>query len=128
MQVEPRQYLGPRGVHRVMENKDGLHLQSYFWPAAEAKAVVLFVHGHGAHLMFEILNQTVGARHGFVQAVQHWGTAGLPACLGCAGCSRACWLGAAGGLAGCKGALPACPSAPPTATVLNGGCLQFPFT
>ena len=57
--MEPAQYLGPRGVHRVMENKDGLHLQSYFWPAAEAKAVVLFVHGHGAHLMFEILTQTV---------------------------------------------------------------------
>lgn len=56
--AEPAQYLGPLGVHRVMENKDGLHLQSYFWPAADAKAVVLFVHGHGAHLMFEILKQT----------------------------------------------------------------------
>ena len=59
LQAEPAQYLGPHGVHRVMENKDGLHLQSYFWPAADAKAVVLFVHGHGAHLMFEILKQTV---------------------------------------------------------------------
>jgi alpha-beta hydrolase superfamily lysophospholipase len=42
-----------------MKNKDGLALQTYFWPAADAKAVVLFVHGHGAHLMFEILRQTV---------------------------------------------------------------------
>lgn len=57
-EVAAEQFLGPAGQHRVMKNKDGLALQTYFWPAADAKAVVLFVHGHGAHLMFEILRQT----------------------------------------------------------------------
>ncbi len=33
--------------------------QSYFWPAAQPKAVLVFCHGHGAHLMFEVLKQTV---------------------------------------------------------------------
>jgi alpha-beta hydrolase superfamily lysophospholipase len=59
MQLEPEVFLGSRGQHRVMVNKDGLRLQSYFWPAEDAKAVIIFVHGHGAHLMFEILKQTV---------------------------------------------------------------------
>ena len=59
-QVSPSQYLGPRGVHREMTNKDGLRLQSYWWPAEQPKAAVLFCHGHGAHLMFEVLKQTVG--------------------------------------------------------------------
>lgn len=65
-QVEAELYLGPHGQRHEMMNKDGLRLQTYFWPAApsSAKAIVLFCHGHGAHLMFEICKATVriGAR------------------------------------------------------------------
>ena len=59
LQVDPEQFLGPLGVLRQRRNRDGLRLHSYFWPAADAKAVVVFVHGHGAHILFELLRQTV---------------------------------------------------------------------
>lgn len=60
-QVEPETYLGPRGQHRELVNRDGLRLQTYFWPAAAPRAVLLFCHGHGAHLHFEVLKAQVGA-------------------------------------------------------------------
>ena len=61
-EVPPAMYLGPHGVRHVMRNRDGLALQAYFWPAPSPKAVLVFCHGHGAHVMFEVLRQTV--RHG----------------------------------------------------------------
>jgi hypothetical protein len=48
--------LGPRGVRSTLVNDQGLLLTSYFWPAdGEAKGVVLFVHGHGAYMLEEVL-------------------------------------------------------------------------
>ena len=40
----------PHGAHSSPALR--LRLQSYFWPAAQPKAVLVFCHGHGAHLMF----------------------------------------------------------------------------
>lgn len=51
-----RDQLGPRGYGEYFENKDGLMVCSYFWPAAEPKAVVLLCHGHGSHTQFEWLH------------------------------------------------------------------------
>lgn len=54
--VDPSVYMGPRGHQKDLVNRKGLKLRSYFWPAEkDAKAVLLFVHGHGAHLHFELL-------------------------------------------------------------------------
>jgi len=53
--VAPEVYLGPRGVQRTLINKQGLKLNAYFWPAENSKCVLLFVHGHGAHMQFELL-------------------------------------------------------------------------
>lgn len=53
--VDPTIYLGSRGQERHIVNRQGLKLRGYFWPAENAKAVLIFVHGHGAHLHFELL-------------------------------------------------------------------------
>ncbi|KAL4858716.1 Protein Hikeshi [Chlorella vulgaris] len=90
-EVPAEQFLGPAGQHRVMKNKDGLALQTYFWPAADAKAVVLFVHGHGAHLMFEILRQTsLGQPMQYGGSwVEQWNKRGISVCgLDLQGCGR----------------------------------------
>lgn len=36
----------------------GLELRTYFWPARDAKAVVLLAHGHGSYLLHEFLKPT----------------------------------------------------------------------
>jgi hypothetical protein len=48
--------LGPHGRRSNLINRQGLRLTTYFWPAiGEAKGVVLFVHGHAAYLMEQLL-------------------------------------------------------------------------
>ncbi|KAI7841419.1 hypothetical protein COHA_004814 [Chlorella ohadii] len=81
-QVTPQFYLGKHGAHRVMRNKDGLALQSYFWPAAQPKAVLVFCHGHGAHLMFEVLKQTnLGEPQTYEGSwAQQWNARGISLC------------------------------------------------
>lgn len=48
-------YFGARGFEDIMINAQGLKLRRYFWPAENAKSVMCFVHGHGAHAFFELL-------------------------------------------------------------------------
>lgn len=58
--------LGPRGVESMFVNRQGLKLATYFWPAdnpGTTKAVVLGVHGHGAHLQNEYLKRQVSTQH-----------------------------------------------------------------
>ena len=57
--ADPRLLFGSAGVEQEVVNKKGLRLAAYFWPAAEPKAVLLFVHGHGGHLLFEVLKGAV---------------------------------------------------------------------
>ena len=57
--LDPAVYLGPAGVQATMVNKQGLKLKTYSWPAKDPKCVLLFVHGHGAYLHFEVLRGTV---------------------------------------------------------------------
>ncbi|KAL4445371.1 hypothetical protein ABPG77_011196 [Micractinium sp. CCAP 211/92] len=90
-QVKPSVYLGPRGVHRTLVNRDGLHLQSYFWPAEEAKAMLVFCHGHGSHIMFEILKQTnLGEPMAYEGSwAQLWNQRGISVCgIDLQGCGR----------------------------------------
>lgn len=48
--------LGPHGKRSNLINRQGLRLTSYFWPAVgEAKGVLLYVHGHAAYLMEQLL-------------------------------------------------------------------------
>ena len=57
-----QQQLGPRGVETFFVNKQGLKIASYFWPSEapkNTKAVVLAVHGHGAHIQNEYLRRQV---------------------------------------------------------------------
>lgn len=58
--VDPAVYLGPRGVELQLRNSKGLRLQSYLFPAKNAKAVLIFVHGHGSHALFELEPVEVG--------------------------------------------------------------------
>ena len=54
--------LGPQGVESMFVNQQGLKIATYFWPAdkpSSTKAVVLGVHGHGAHLQNEYLKRQV---------------------------------------------------------------------
>lgn len=53
--VDPSFYLGPKGVEDSMTNAQGLKLRRYIWPAQNPKSVLVFVHGHGAHIFFELL-------------------------------------------------------------------------
>ena len=53
--LDPSYYLGPRGREDFMVNAQGLKLKRYLWPAENAKSVLCFVHGHGAHMFFELL-------------------------------------------------------------------------
>ena len=53
--VDPARLLGVAGFRDQLVNKQGLVLQSYFWPAPEPRAVLLYVHGHGGHMLFEML-------------------------------------------------------------------------
>jgi acylglycerol lipase len=55
--------MGPHGGHTgvLVTKRHHLKLKSYFWPSAKgvkARGTLLFVHGHGAHLRFEVLAVT----------------------------------------------------------------------
>lgn len=50
--------MGSRGSQQLLVNKQGLRLKTYCWPAEQAKCVLLFVHGHGAHLQYELLKSS----------------------------------------------------------------------
>lgn len=50
--------LGPAGFFNWYENRQGLMLGTYFWPVEKPRAVVLLLHGHGAHLTFAYLKPT----------------------------------------------------------------------
>ena len=57
-----QQQLGPRGSESFFVNKQGLKIATYFWPSEAAnnpKAVVIAVHGHGAHSQNEWLKRQV---------------------------------------------------------------------
>ena len=57
-----QQQLGSRGVESFFVNKQGLKIATYFWPSEvpnNTKAVVLAVHGHGAHIQNEYLKRQV---------------------------------------------------------------------
>ena len=57
-----QQQLGPRGSESFFVNKQGLKIATYFWPSEAAnnpKAVVIAVHGHGAHSQNEWLRRQV---------------------------------------------------------------------
>lgn len=54
-EADPATYLGPRGKQTYMTNDQGLKLKAYFWPAENPVATLVMVHGHGAHLHFELL-------------------------------------------------------------------------
>eukprot|EP00242_Pyramimonas_sp_CCMP2087_P006857 CAMPEP_0198218088 /NCGR_PEP_ID=MMETSP1445-20131203/67289_1 /TAXON_ID=36898 /ORGANISM="Pyramimonas sp., Strain CCMP2087" /LENGTH=316 /DNA_ID=CAMNT_0043894979 /DNA_START=174 /DNA_END=1121 /DNA_ORIENTATION=- len=51
--------LSPNGFLRQFTNKSDLKITSYWWPAANAKAVVLLVHGHGSYVAFDYLKMVV---------------------------------------------------------------------
>ncbi|WIA30766.1 hypothetical protein OEZ86_000826 [Tetradesmus obliquus] len=61
---EPAEYLGPSGFIKFF-GSPGRRTCGYFWPAANAKGVVLMVHGHGSYLIFEYLQR---------QGVGNWKT------------------------------------------------------
>ena len=57
-----QQQLGPSGVETFFVNKQGLKIATYFWPSdapKDTKAIVLAVHGHGAHIQNEYLKRQV---------------------------------------------------------------------
>ena len=57
-----QQQLGPSGSETFFVNKQGLKIATYFWPSdapKDTKAVVLVVHGHGAHIQNEYLKRQV---------------------------------------------------------------------
>lgn len=89
--VDPAYFLGPNGTQLVLANKQGLKLKAYFWPAAHPKCVLTFIHGHGAHLQFELLKFTT---HGQPQAYENsWAqalnAAGISVCgIDNQGCGR----------------------------------------
>lgn len=90
--VDPAVYLGPRGVQRTMVNKQGLKLQSYFYPAeGTAKCVLQFVHGHGAYFLFELLKGTAPGKPQQYEGswVQRLNAAGVSVCgIDNQGCGR----------------------------------------
>ena len=57
-----KQQLGPRGSESYFVNAQGLKIATYFWPSetsSNTKAVVIAVHGHGAHTQNEWLKRQV---------------------------------------------------------------------
>jgi acylglycerol lipase len=89
--ADPALFLGPRGAQSTMVNRKGLRLKALFWPAQDAKAVLVFVHGHGAHLMFELLRgRGLGAVPGYEGSwAQRLNAAGISVCgVDNQGCGR----------------------------------------
>lgn len=59
-----QQQLGPHGSETFFINKQGLKIATYFWPSdasQDTKAVVIAVHGHGAHTQNEWLKRQVSS-------------------------------------------------------------------
>lgn len=59
-----QQQLGPKGSESFFMNKQGLKIATYFWPSEAAhntRAVVIAVHGHGAHSQNEWLRRQVSS-------------------------------------------------------------------
>ncbi|GMH39286.1 hypothetical protein BSKO_07184 [Bryopsis sp. KO-2023] len=50
--------LGPSGFLRYRENKQGLKLGTYFWPAEKPRGLIFLIHGHGIHTEFAYLKMT----------------------------------------------------------------------
>eukprot|EP00959_Pyramimonas_sp_CCMP1952_P405066 8489812-Pyramimonas_sp.AAC.1 len=48
--------LGDAGFMRQTPNKNGVKINSYWWPAVNSRAVVLLIHGHGSYLPFDYLH------------------------------------------------------------------------
>lgn len=77
--VDPISYLGPQGREAFITNKQGLRLKTYIWPASKPKCVVVFVHGHGAHLHFEIMKYNTPGQPGVYEGswVEAFNAAGV---------------------------------------------------
>lgn len=90
--ADPKTYLGQLGEEKVMINSQGLKLRSYFWPApGQPKAAILFIHGHGAHIFFEILRlENKGEVPAYSNSwVERWNASGISVCgLDLQGCGR----------------------------------------
>ena len=56
---DPRLYLGPSGSEETLVNAQGLKLRSYFWPSPSPSCVLVFCHGHHAHMLFELVKSRV---------------------------------------------------------------------
>lgn len=76
--------MGPHGGKTdVLVNRQGLELKTYYWPSAASDPstndpILLFVHGHGAHLQFEVLavdepGQAPRYENSWVQAMNNKG-------------------------------------------------------
>lgn len=58
----PEDFLGPRGQLRY-HGLNGHRMCGYYWPAENAKGVVILVHGQGSYLIFDYLkSRGVGSR------------------------------------------------------------------
>jgi len=55
----PEDFLGPRGQLRY-HGLNGHRMCGYYWPAENAKGVVILVHGQGSYLIFDYLKSRVG--------------------------------------------------------------------
>ncbi|DBA67640.1 hypothetical protein WJX79_003355 [Trebouxia sp. C0005] len=80
-----QQQLGPRGVESFFVNKQGLKIATYFWPSEvpdNTKAVLLAVHGHGAHIQNEYLRRQGPGKPKVYQGswVQAFNEAGYSVC------------------------------------------------
>ncbi|GAB4822633.1 hypothetical protein N2152v2_009679 [Parachlorella kessleri] len=89
--VSHKSLLGEHGVEKELVNKQGLKLATYYWPAEHAKAVLIFVHGHGAHLLFEMLRGQGPGQPPVYEGswVEAFNTAGISVCgIDNQGCGR----------------------------------------
>mmetsp|Transcript_36433 Transcript_36433/g.86536 ORF Transcript_36433/g.86536 Transcript_36433/m.86536 type:complete len:322 (-) Transcript_36433:283-1248(-) len=74
--------LGSFGERMTFKNKQGLDLTGYFWPAEDAKAVVIINHGHGSFLPYEYLaSQGLGKPRIYKNSwVEKWNLNGYSVC------------------------------------------------
>jgi acylglycerol lipase len=77
--VDPTLYLGPSGYQKTITNHQQLKLKAYYWPAKNPKASIIFVHGHGSHLFFELLKTTELGQPPFYTNswAERWNDAGI---------------------------------------------------
>lgn len=77
--------MGPWGGYEgVLVNKQNLRLKTYFWPSSgnEAKATLLFVHGHGSHILYQLLRHPKAGERGVYEGswVEHLNASGINVC------------------------------------------------